>query len=52
MITFFIFATVIVLIEWWYRPRLDITRDGWYVLWYGKKVRYYVKLFQRKKENE
>ena len=34
---------ILVAIELIYHPRLDVTRDGDWILWYGNKNRKYFK---------
>ena len=35
---------IMVLVELFFRPRFDYTREGWILLWYGRKHRNYIKI--------
>ena len=39
------FLVAIILIEIFFKPRLDYTRERKLLLWYGRKVRNYIVLF-------
>lgn len=41
------FAILILIVEFTFKPRLDTTSEGWWLLWYGKKTRNYIRLFKK-----
>jgi len=43
MITEFIHGCIIGLVEFLFRPRIDRTSEGDWLLWYGTKTRKYFK---------
>lgn len=49
-------ATIILILlfvaELIWKPRLDRTREGWWLLWFGRNTRYYIKLFKQTPKDE
>ena len=52
MRTLLFFVIVVLAIEWLFKPRLDYTSDGWWVLWYGKRNRNYIILFKERSPDD
>ena len=42
----YVLLILIVLGYLAFRPRLDRTKEGWVLLWYGRNDRKYIKLFR------
>lgn len=52
MKTIAVIAILIIVAELIWKPRLDRTREGWWLLWYGKHNRNYIKLFKQEPKDE